>query len=162
MRASRLSEAVGENVRMKKRKKVLFLCTTNSCRSQMAEGILKAIGKDKFEVWSAGAEATFVHPLAIRVMSESGVDISTQSSDSVEQFQGEEFDYVITLCGDTATNVCPAFLGKAAQRLHWNFPDPALAEGSRAEKLEVFRTVRDSIKTRMEGFVKEEGVLEDE
>jgi len=157
-----LTDMAEKKVELKKRKRVLFLCTTNSCRSQMAEGILKAIGKNGFEVWSAGAEATPVHPLAIRVMAEAGVDISKQSSKSVSQFQGEEFDYVITLCGDTATNICPAFLGKAEQRLQWNFPDPALAEGSEADRLEVFGKVRDQIKTKIESFVIAERELEDE
>jgi arsenate reductase len=162
VRASRLSEVVGENVRMKKSKKVLFLCTTNSCRSQMAEGILRAAGGNGFEVHSAGAKPTLVHPLTDKVMAEAGVDISKQNSKSVSQFQGEEFDYVMTLCGDNAREVCPAFIGRAEHRLHWDFPDPAEAKGSEEEKLEVFRKVRDQTRTRVEGFVKEEGELEDE
>lgn len=162
MKVSMLPEMTEKKARTRKKKGVLFLCTTNSCRSQMAEGVLRAIRGNGFEVYSAGAKPTSVHPLAIQVMAEVGIDISGQKSKSVGQFAGQEFDYVVTLCGDTATEVCPAFIGKAKKRLDWNFPDPAGAEGSQAEKLEVFRKVRDQIKTRMEGFVKEKGELEDE
>lgn len=150
-----MTDILEKKVELKRRRRVLFLCTTNSCRSQMAEGILKAMGKNGFEVRSAGAEATSVHPLAIRVMAEAGVDISKQSSRSVSQFQGEEFDYAITLCGETATHACPAFIGRAKHRLHWDFPDPADATGSEQERLEVFRKVRDLIEAKMREFVKE-------
>jgi arsenate reductase len=137
------------------KKRVLFLCTTNSCRSQMAEGILKLIGKGNFEIYSAGTEATSVHPLARQVMREKGIDISDQKSKSVAEFTGEEFDYVITLCGGNAKRACPVFWGKARHRLHWDFYDPAEAEGSEEEKLRVFRTVRDQIRSKLEKFVKE-------
>ncbi|UCB53684.1 MAG: arsenate reductase ArsC [Candidatus Zixiibacteriota bacterium] len=140
-----------------RKKRVLFLCTTNSCRSQMAEGILRAAGGNGFEADSAGAKPAFVHPLAAKVMAEAGIDISSQESKSVSQFQGLAFDYVITLCGDGARDVCPAFIGKMKHGLHWDFPDPAEAEGSEEEKLEVFRKVRDQIKARLEEFVKESG-----
>ena len=157
-----MRDMVERKVELKRRKRVLFLCTTNSCRSQMAEGLLKEIGPNGFEVWSAGAQATSVHPLAIRVMTEAGVDISKQRSKSVSQFQGEEFDYVITLCGDSAKDACPAFIGRAKYKLHWDFPDPADATGSEQERLEVFRKVRDQIRTRTEIFVRVERELEDE
>jgi len=121
----------------------------------MAEGILKAIGGDEFEVESAGAKPSYVHPLVIKVMAEIGMDISSQKSKSVAEFVGQEFDYVITLCGDDAKVICPVFIGKAKERLHWNFADPAEAEGSDMEVLSVFRKVRDEIKTRIEKFIKE-------
>jgi arsenate reductase len=136
------------------KQRVLFLCTTNSCRSQMAEGILKAIGGDEFEVESAGAKPYYVHPLAIKVLAEIGIDISSQRSKSVAEFVGQKFDYVITLCGDYAKDACPVFVGKAKERLHWNFADPAEAEGSDTEVLSVFRKVRDQIKTKIEEFLK--------
>jgi arsenate reductase len=123
----------------------------------MAEGILKTLADDQFEVYSAGAKATLVHPLATRVMTEAGIDILGHRSKSVAEFAGQEFDLVVTLCGDTARDVCPSFVGEVEQRLHWNFPDPAEAQGSDEEKLEVFRKVRDQIKARLEEFVKESG-----
>jgi arsenate reductase len=137
------------------KQRILFLCTTNSCRSQMAEGILKTIGGDEFEVESAGTKPSFVHPLAIKVVAEMGIDITNQRSKSVAEFVGQKFDYVITLCGDDAQIVCPVFIGKAKERLHWNFADPAEAEGSDTEVLAVFRKVRDQIKTSIEKFIKE-------
>jgi arsenate reductase len=149
-----------KKVELKRRRRVLFLCTTNSCRSQVAEGILRAAAG--LEVHSAGAKQTSVHPFAIRVMEEAGVDISSQKSKSVAKFQGQEFDYVITLCGENAKNMCPAFIGQAKHRQHWNFADPADATGSEQEKLDVFRKVRDQIRTRIEVFVKAERESEDE
>ena len=137
------------------KKRILFLCTTNSCRSQMAEGILKSMDKDKFEVFSTGAEATLVNPMASEVMKEAGIDISDQKSKAVAEFMGQEFDYVITLCGDNAKKTCPVFWGKAKHRLHWDFFDPAEAEGTREEKLQIFRKVRDQIKATLENFVRE-------
>ncbi|MBI4655758.1 MAG: arsenate reductase ArsC [Elusimicrobia bacterium] len=139
---------------IEKKIKVLFLCTSNSCRSQMAEGILKALASDRFEVFSAGAKASFVHPFAVKVLAETSVDISAQKSKSVLEFKGAEFDYVITLCGDSAKEYCPSFIGKAQNRLHWNFDDPALAQGTDDEILNIFRKVRDQIKIEIEKFVK--------
>jgi len=147
---------------MSNKKRVLFLCTTNSCRSQMAEGILKAIGSDEFEVESAGAKPSIVNPWAIKVMAEIGIDITHQRSNTVTEFVGQEFDFVITLCGDYAKDTCPVFIGKTQQRLHWNFVDPAEAKGSEEEVLSVFRKVRDLIKTQIEKFVKESKELENE
>ncbi len=139
---------------MGKKKKVLFLCTANSSRSQMAEGIIRYYYRDTFDAYSAGAKLTIVHPLAIKVMTESGIDISLQRSKSVAEFAGHEFDCVITLCGDYAKDACPVFLGKAKERLHWNFMDPQEAEGSK-EALAIFRQVRDEIKAKIDDFVKE-------
>src|SRR3712207_4389626 len=128
--------------------RVLFLCTHNSARSQMAEGVLRNLGEDRFEVHSAGTEATRVRPLAIRAMDEIGIDISGQESKTLEQYLGEPFDYVITVC-DEANEACPFFPG-ARNRLHWSFRDPSRATGSDEERLEVFREVRDEIRERIE------------
>jgi arsenate reductase len=137
------------------KKRVLFLCTTNSCRSQMAEGFLKTLGRDKFEVFSAGAKATSVNPITIKVMEEAGMDISNQKSKAVVDYMGQEFDYVITLCGENARRACPVFPGRAKSRLHWDFFDPAEAEGSEEERIQVFRKVRDQIRSKLENFVRE-------
>jgi arsenate reductase (thioredoxin) len=134
------------------RLRVLFLCTHNSARSQMAEGLLRDMAGDRFEVFSAGTEATRVRPEAISVMAEIGVDISWQESKTLERYLREPFDYVITACDD-ANEACPVFPG-AGERLHWSFPDPSRAEGE--ERLAVFRKVRDEIRARIEGeLVKE-------
>jgi arsenate reductase (thioredoxin) len=127
--------------------RVLFLCTHNSARSQMAEGLLRHLAGDRFEVVSAGTEATFVRPEAIEAMAELGADISGQESKALERYLGEPFDYVVTVCDD-ANEACPTFPG-AKHRLHWSFRDPSLAAGGEEERLEVFRTVRDEILTRI-------------
>jgi arsenate reductase (thioredoxin) len=124
------------------------LCTHNSARSQMAEGLLRHLAGDRFEAMSAGTEATRVRPLAIRAMDEIGVDISDQESKTLDQYLGELFDYVITVCDD-ANEACPFFPG-AQSRLHWSFEDPSRAEGSEEERLEVFRRVRDGIEARVQ------------
>ena len=127
--------------------RVLFLCTHNSARSQMAEGMLRDLAADRFEVYSAGTEATHVRPLAIRAMDEMGIDISGQESKTLERYVGEPFDYVITVC-DEANEACPFFPG-AKSRLHWSFEDPSQATGSEEERLAVFRRVRDEIRERI-------------
>jgi len=134
--------------------KVLFLCVGNSARSQMAEGLLRYYYGDKFDVYSAGAKETSVHPLAVEVMKEIGIDISNQRSKLVSEFFGQSFDYVITLCGDYSKEMCPAFIGEVKkEKLHWNFPDPVEAEGTLEEKLNFFRKVRDDIKKKIDEFV---------
>ncbi len=138
-------------------KRVLFLCTANSCRSQMAEGFLRSLAPDRFEAFSAGTKGTDVHPLAVRVMEEAGVDISGHSSKTVSVFSAEKFDYVITVCGGSGGSGCPVFTGSARERLAWDFPDPAAFRGSAAEVLACFRQVRDAIKHRVEEFI-ESGV----
>jgi arsenate reductase (thioredoxin) len=130
------------------RSRVLFLCTHNSARSQMAEGLLRHLAGDRFEAMSAGTEATRVRPLAIRAMDEIGVDISKQESKTLDRYLQEPVDYVITVCDD-ANEACPFFPG-AQNRLHWSFEDPSKAEGSEEERLEVFRRVRDGIKDRVQ------------
>ena len=135
-------------------KKVLFLCTGNSARSQMAEGLMNHLSHEEWKVQSAGIFPSYVHPLAIRVMEEIGIDISQQTSKSMNQFLNEVFDYIITLC-DEAAQSCPTFPGQG-KRLHWSFQDPAAAIGTIEERLAVFRRVRDEIKTKIEEFLKSE------
>ena len=130
--------------------RVLILCTGNSARSQMAEGLLRHEGGDRFEVHSAGTHPTGVKPLAVEAMREIGIDISSQRSKSVDEYRDHEFDYVITVCDNAAEN-CPVFPGKA-QRLHWSFEDPAAAERTDEQKLEVFRRVRDLLHARFSTF----------
>jgi arsenate reductase (thioredoxin) len=132
-----------------KKTKVLFLCTHNSARSQMAEGLLRHLAGDRFEVMSAGTEATHVRPLAVRAMDEVGIDISGQESKTLDRYVGKPFDYVITVC-EEANEACPFFPG-AAERLHWSLPDPAAAQGTEEERLEVFRSVRDLLRDYIEG-----------
>ena len=135
---------------MSDRKRVLILCTGNSARSQMAEGLLRHLAGNRFEVASAGVAPTRVRPEAITVMREIGVDISPQHSKSVDEFAGQEFDYVITVC-DNANEQCPVFPGKT-ERIHWSFDDPAAAEGDEESRFAVFRRVRDEILDRLRNF----------
>ena len=128
--------------------RVLFLCTHNSARSQMAEGLLRHLGGDRFEAHSAGMEAAQVRPLAIRAMAELGIDISGQASKMLDRYLGQSVDVVITVCDD-ANEACPVFLG-ARERWHWSFPDPSRASGSEEEQLAVYRAVRDAIRARIE------------
>ena len=130
------------------RARVLFLCTHNSARSQMAEGLLRHLAADRFEAHSAGTEATGLRPLAVRAMGEVGIDISQQESKTLARYLEEPFDYVITVC-DQANEVCPFFPG-AKNRLHWSFEDPSQAKGSEDERLAVFRRGRNVIKERIE------------
>jgi len=128
--------------------RILFLCTHNSARSQMAEGLLRALGGDRFTAFSAGTTATGVRPLAIRALAELGIDIARQESKTLDLYLGEPFDAVITVC-DAANEACPIFPG-AARRLHWSFDDPSRATGTEAEQLAVYRRVRDAIRARIE------------
>ena len=130
------------------RARVLFLCTHNSARSHMAEGLLRHLAGDRFEAHSAGTEATQVRPLAIRAMDEIGVDISGQESKTLERYLREPFDHVITVCDD-ANEAFPFFPG-ARNRVHWSFEDPSLAYGSEDERVAVFLRVRDEIRQRVE------------
>ncbi len=132
------------NEKTNEKSRVLFLCTHNSARSQMAEGLLRSLADDRFEASSAGTEATRVKPEAQKAMYEVGIDISGQESKTLERYLGEPFDYVITVC-DAANDSCPAFPGPA-ERLHWSLPDPSAAEGEEEERLAVFRSVRDRLK----------------
>ncbi len=133
------------------RTRVLFLCTHNSARSQMAEGLLRELGGEAYEVSSAGTEQTRVRPEAIAVMRERGIDISSHTSKTLDQFLQQPFEYVITVC-DQANEACPNFpFGK--HRLHWSFPDPSAAAGDEAARLAVFRQVRDQIEARSREFL---------
>ena len=129
-------------------RRVLFLCTHNSARSQMAEGLLRARGGDAFEAHSAGVEATEVRPLAVVAMAELGIDISGQTSKRMDTYAGQAFDTVVTVC-DEAREACPVFPG-AGRTLHWSFDDPSAATGSDEARLAVYRRVRDEINARIE------------
>jgi arsenate reductase len=136
---------------MNDKKRVLILCTGNSARSQMAEGLLRHDAGQRFEVESAGTRASFVRPEAIAVMRELGIDISAHRSKNVEEFNGQNFDYVITVC-DNARETCPVFFG-AAERLHHSFEDPpAPMAGTDEERMAVFRRVRDELRVYLNEF----------
>ena len=135
------------------KQRVLFLCTHNSARSQIAEGLLRARAGDRYDAYSAGVTATRVRPEAIAVMNELGVDLSGQSSKAVDGFAGQSFDWVITVCDD-AREACPNVPG-GRRTLHWSFEDPAAAEGSEAERSAVFRRVRDQIADRLGSWLTE-------
>lgn len=128
--------------------RVLFLCTHNSARSQMAEGLLRAMGSDRFEVMSAGTEQTHVRPKAIEAMAELGIDIGHQTSKTLDRFVNQRFDVVITVCDD-ANESCPVF-PNAGQRWHWSIDDPSKATGSQEERMNAFRGARDEMKRRIE------------
>jgi arsenate reductase len=136
---------------MSDRKRVLILCTGNSARSQMAEGLLRHLAGDRFEVASAGVSPTHIRPEAITVMREIGIDISQHRSKSVDEFSDQGFDYVITVC-DNANEQCPVFPGNT-ERIHWSFDDPAAAAGDEQARLEVFRRVRTEILLRLQVFL---------
>ena len=137
------------------RSRVLFLCTHNSARSQMAEGLLRSMAGDRFEAGSAGTEKTSVHPLAIRAMAEVGIDISTHTTHTSKRYEevaGQGWDCVITVCDD-ANERCPIVPG-SVKRLHWSFEDPSRASGNEAQRLAVFRRVRDQIRERLTGWLR--------
>jgi arsenate reductase (thioredoxin) len=136
-------------------KRVLFLCTGNSCRSHLAEGWLRHLAGDRYESLSAGAKPSgYVHPLAIQVMAEAGVDISQHRSKSIDEFNGQKLDALVTVC-DHARESCPTFAG-AKRTIHHSFDDPAHATGSKDEQLRVFRRVRDEIHAWIEEFIREQ------
>jgi arsenate reductase (thioredoxin) len=135
---------------MSELKRILILCTGNSARSQMAEGLLRNMAGDRMEVFSAGTHPSQVNPLAIAAMEERGIDLSRHYSKSVDEFSGQKFDTVITVC-DNAKEACPVWPG--AHTIHQSFTDPAAAEGSDKERLAVFRRVRDEIESWMKTFV---------
>jgi arsenate reductase len=139
---------------MNHRKRVLILCTGNSARSQMAEGLLRHDAGERFEVESAGTKPSAVRPEAIAAMRELGIDIGSHRSKSVEEFDGQHFDYVITVC-DSARESCPVFFGTAA-RLHQSFDDPAALNGSEDERLALFRRVRDELRTYLTDFARQD------
>ncbi|MFI5329163.1 MAG: arsenate reductase ArsC [Candidatus Rokuibacteriota bacterium] len=132
--------------------RVLFLCTHNSARSQMAEGFLRAMAGDRFEAGSAGTEKTSVNPLAIRAMAELGIDLGGHRSKLYEDVASEAWDFLITVCDD-ANERCPWVPG-SVERLHWSFPDPSRASGTEEERLAVFRRVRDQIQERLTDWLR--------
>jgi arsenate reductase len=134
--------------------RVLILCTGNSARSQMAEGLLRHLAGGTFEVVSAGINPTKVRPEAVTVMHEMGIDISGHRSKSVEEFVGQEFDVVITVC-DSARESCPVFPART-KRIHWSIEDPAAVVGSEDQKLDAFRRVRDDLGGYLQGFIQGE------
>ncbi|HMR65561.1 MAG TPA: arsenate reductase ArsC [Anaerolineae bacterium] len=137
-------------------KKVLILCTGNSCRSQMAEGLINARLGPEFEAFSAGTRPSgYVHPKAIAAMAEFGIDLSHNESKNLEQFRGRYFDYIITVC-DSAKEDCPVWLEQAGTRTHIGFDDPAEATGTEAEIMAEFRRIRDEIADRVLTFLRDE------
>jgi len=136
------------------KKRILILCTGNSCRSQMAEGFLKSFDKN-LEVYSAGTKpAEKVNPFAVKAMKEVGIDISNGKAENVDKYLSQSFDYVITVC-DSAKEACPVFIGKVKHRLHIGFDDPAEAIGTEEEVMPVYRRVRDEIKMEFKKFLKQ-------
>ena len=136
--------------------RILVVCTGNSARSQMAEGLFRHYLGDRYDVQSAGTKPTQVRPEALAVMREIGIDISGQWSKSVDQFVGQEFRYVITVC-DNANESCPVFPGKA-QRIHWSVEDPAAAQGSEEERRAAFRRIREQIADRVRALIRTPGL----
>jgi arsenate reductase (thioredoxin) len=132
-------------------KKVLFICTRNSSRSQMAEALVNHDLAGNFEAFSAGTEPSSVHPLAIAAMGELGIDISQKRSKDLQEFADQKFDYVITLC-DQANEACPVFFG-GTRRIHMGFPNPAAVLGIEAEKMAAFRQIRDQIRAKVVAFL---------
>ncbi|HUS04865.1 MAG TPA: arsenate reductase ArsC [Bryobacteraceae bacterium] len=139
---------------MPARPRILILCTGNSARSQMAEGLFRQAAGDRYEVFSAGTKPGQVRPEAIAVMGEIGIDISGHRSKSVDEFAGHEFDVVLTVC-DNANASCPAFPG-TSRRLHWPLEDPAAVTGTEEQRQAAFRAIRDQIQKRITDFLKEE------
>ena len=139
---------------MEKKPLVYLLCTGNSCRSQIADGFIKALGGDKYEVKSAGLEAHGLNPRAVQVMKEAGVDIGSNTSDVIDPDTLNRADYVITLCGH-ADEHCPVIVNRNVTKWHWGFDDPAKATGTEEQIMAQFREVRDSIKSRIVRFVQE-------
>ncbi len=137
---------------MRDKLRVLILCTANSARSQMAEGLLRSLAGESVDVFSAGARPSRVNPFAIEAMRERGIDISAHTSDDLKQYLTKEFDYVITVC-DRAAETCPAFPG-AAERIHWGFPDPGAADGDERDILQSFIAVRDGMEDKLSEWLK--------
>jgi arsenate reductase (thioredoxin) len=142
---------------MTDKKRVLFVCVRNSARSQMAEALLKALAGDRFEVVSAGLEPGVINPLAIDAMKEIGIDISGNETKSAFDLfkKGELFSYVITVCDAASAEMCPLFPGLLTAQIHWSFADPSSFTGTYEERLAQTRLVRDAIKSKIEGWLKE-------
>ena len=137
-----------------KKLRVLFVCIGNRARSQMAEGFLRHLAGDRFEVYSAGTKPKGLSPITVAVMREVGIDVSAHRSKSVEEFVGEDFDYVITVC-DVARAACPRF-DRSRRQLHWGVTDPAELEAAGVVSIEAFRAARDEVRVRVEEFIRRE------
>jgi arsenate reductase len=146
----RATQQIGDEERMKK---ILVLCTGNSARSQIGEGLFRHEGAGEYEVESAGTKPSHVRPEAIAVMKEVGIDISGHRSKSVDEFSSHSFDYVVTVC-DNARDSCPVFPA-GSERIHWSFEDPAAVQGSDPERLAAFRRIRDQIHERVKAFYRD-------
>ena len=133
------------------KKKILFLCIGNSCRSQMAEGFLNNLGRERFIAFSAGSKPSSINPFAVRVMQEKGIDISNNKSEHLDKYLSDTFDYIITVC-DNEKDSCPTFPGNH-NKLHWNLEDPAEKSGIEEEILNFFRTIRDKIESNVREFI---------
>jgi arsenate reductase len=133
------------------KQRVLILCTGNSARSQMAEGLLRTLSGERFEIFSAGSKPSSINPLAIAAMNERGIDIRSQCSKHLNEYLDQPFDYVITVC-DNAAQTYPIFPG-AARRIHWSFPDPAAVVGSESERLAAFRHVRAALEAQLRSWL---------
>ena len=133
------------------KKKILFLCTGNSCRSQMAEGFLNNLGRERFIAFSAGSKPSSINPFAVRVMQEKGIDISNNKSKHLNKYIDDAFDYIITVC-DNAKDSCPIFPDNYT-KLHWDIEDPAEYAGTEEEILNFFRTIRDKIESNVREFI---------
>jgi arsenate reductase len=136
---------------MIKKEKIIFICTENACRSQIAEGLMRHLAGDKYEVYSAGSHPTKVHPAAITIMNEVGIDISFHSSDPVSLFKNESMDIVVTVC-DNANKTCPVFPGKV-DRIHWTIKDPSKNWNPSSKNLANFRKTRDDLTKRIKKFI---------
>tara|TARA_B000000475_G_C15612646_1_gene289703 strand:- start:15 stop:440 length:426 start_codon:yes stop_codon:yes gene_type:complete len=135
-----------------KKEKIIFICTGNACRSQIAEGVMRQLAGDKFDVFSAGSHPTLVHPMSIRVMKEIGIDITSHTSDPISNFLSKNINIVVTVC-DNADKVCPVFPGKV-ERIHWSIKDPFKGWGSDPDDLVNFRKTREDLTARIKNLIK--------
>ena len=142
------------NTIIENKTKVIFICTGNSCRSQMAEGLLRDMAGDRFEVFSAGSHPSRLHPASIIVMAELGIDISNHSADSIDEYLDKDIDIVISVC-DNARQVCPVFPGDV-QQIHWSIDDPFHGWGAEPSDLIPYREIREILKDRLESFINQE------
>ena len=137
---------------MPKKEKIIFICTGNACRSQIAEGVMRKLAADKFDVFSAGSNPSLVHPMSIKVMKEIGIDITSHTSDPISKFLSKNINIVVTVC-DNANKVCPIFPGKV-ERIHWSIKDPFKGWNSQPDDLVNFRKTREDLNARIKNLIK--------
>ena len=137
---------------MPKKEKIIFICTGNACRSQIAEGVMRKLAADKFDVFSAGSHPSLVHPMSIKVMKEIGIDITSHTSDPISKFLSKNINIVVTVC-DNANKVCPVFPGKV-ERIHWSIKDPFKGWNSHPDDLVNFRKTREDLTARIKNLIK--------